>query len=234
MRVFPRLVACAAFFVSMSAFSVEPISPLLADADVDKGKRAFQLCAGCHSRKSGEGARVGPNLWNVVGRDIASTAGYRYSDGFKALKGKWDFETLNRFLYDPAGFAKGTRMMIPGTKNDATRANLIAYINTLSDSPMVLPKSAPGSVANNTAKKSPQKAVDAFSADWPQGPGRDDTGYTCSVCHSLSIVKQQGLSRDSWEEVIEWMIDEQGMSELSDEKLTMVLDYLSTHFNEVR
>ena len=69
--------------------------------------------------------------------------------------------------------------------------------------------------------------------DWqglPPGPGREEVFYTCQACHSLRIVVQQGLSRDSWEESLVWMVEEQGMPEPDEETLTLMLDYLAEHY----
>ena len=64
----------------------------------------------------------------------------------------------------------------------------------------------------------------------PEGPGRERVFYTCQACHSLAIVKQQGLNRDSWDETLAWMVEEQGMEPLDPKDRTVVLDYLTTHF----
>ena len=77
-------------------------------------------------------------------------------------------------------------------------------------------------------------AEDDLGADWPAGPGREETGYACIACHSLAIVKQQGLSREDWDELLDWMIEEQGMVELETEERSVILDYLSTHFGRDR
>lgn len=62
----------------------------------------------------------------------------------------------------------------------------------------------------------------------PPGEGREAVFYTCQACHSLAIVKQQGLSRKSWNETLEWMVEEQGMPELEPEEQEQILDYLSS------
>lgn len=77
-------------------------------------------------------------------------------------------------------------------------------------------------------------AQDDFGANWPAGPGREETGYACIACHSLAIVKQQGLSREDWDELLDWMIEEQGMVDLEAEERSVILDYLSTHFGRDR
>ena len=64
----------------------------------------------------------------------------------------------------------------------------------------------------------------------PGGPGREEVYGMCSACHSLMIVKQQGLSRDDWAEMMDWMVEEQGMPELDEETLTLIIDYLAEHY----
>ena len=69
--------------------------------------------------------------------------------------------------------------------------------------------------------------------DWgglPKGVGQEEVFYQCGSCHSLMLVKQQGLSRDRWEDTIVWMIEEQGMSRPTEKNWALILDYLSTHF----
>ncbi len=64
----------------------------------------------------------------------------------------------------------------------------------------------------------------------PAGPGREEVFYTCQACHSLAIVKQQGLDRDSWDETLVWMVEEQAMDPLDPEDRKLILDYLTTHY----
>ena len=69
--------------------------------------------------------------------------------------------------------------------------------------------------------------------DWdglPPGEGRELVFYTCQACHSLAIVKQQGLSREFWDDTLTWMVEEQAMPELGDDDRVLVLDYLATNF----
>ncbi len=224
-----RFILCVVFFISSSLAVVkslaDPIEPVLLKADIGAGQKAFQQCVGCHTTKQNEGIRIGPNLWEVAERKIGGAKDFNYSEAFKKLKGNWDYPTLNAFLSNPAKFAPGTRMVIAGIQNDEQRTNLIAYLYTLSNS---------SALAASSSTAVPPPASDPFGKDWPQGEGRDVTGYSCSVCHSLAIVKQQGLSYESWDELIEWMVDEQGMDPLPEDKLKSVLGYLSTHFNEER
>jgi cytochrome c len=120
-----------------------PIAQLLASADAEAGAAVFKKCTACHSIEKGGPNKVGPDLWGVVNRPIASHEGFGYSGPMKEFSegGKvvWDFEHLNHFLTSPKGYIKGTAMGFAGIKKDDERANLIAYLNSQSDSPAPLP-----------------------------------------------------------------------------------------------
>ncbi len=68
----------------------------------------------------------------------------------------------------------------------------------------------------------------------PPGPGREEVLYTCQACHSLMLVKQQGLNREDWDETLTWMVEEQGMAELSAKEHDLIVDYLATHYGRDR
>ena len=117
-----------------------PVAKLLASADKAKGEATAKACVACHDFTKGGPNKVGPNLWDVVGRPIASAPGFSYSDALKAASGKtWTFDELNLWLYSPSGDMKGTKMAFAGLKKDEDRANVIAYLDSLSDSPKPLP-----------------------------------------------------------------------------------------------
>ena len=117
-----------------------PIGKLLASADKTKGETGAKTCAACHDFSKGGPNKVGPNLWDVVGRPMGSVAGYAYSDGMKAMGTKpWGYEELNTWLLAPSAFIKGTKMSFGGIKKDEDRANVIAYLASLSDSPKPFP-----------------------------------------------------------------------------------------------
>jgi len=117
-----------------------PIAQLLAYADASKGQAAFKACQACHTADKGGANKVGPNLWGIIGRPIASHEGFAYSDALKAKSGEtWTFENIDAFTHAPKTFAPGTKMTYAGVKKNETRADLIAYLNTLSDSPHPLP-----------------------------------------------------------------------------------------------
>jgi cytochrome c len=109
-----------------------PIVPLLASANADAGQKAAKACQSCHSFEQGGANKVGPNLFGIVGAQPAQVAGFAYSDSIKKIQGAWDYENLNKFLHDPKAFAPGTKMTFAGIKNDQDRANLIAWLRTIS------------------------------------------------------------------------------------------------------
>lgn len=117
----------------------EPVGPLLASASIDAGSHVAQKCVPCHTFDRGGGTRVGPNLYDIVGTEIAQDrGGFSFSDALRAKKGRWTPEALNEWLADPAAFAKGTRMTFAGLPSSQDRANIIAYLNSLSDNPKPL------------------------------------------------------------------------------------------------
>jgi cytochrome c len=185
-----------------------------AHGDAAAGAQAFLVCSACHNAQPGGAALIGPNLWGVVGRPVASAGGFDYSAALKALAGAWTPEMLDRFLTDPAGFAPGTRMGLAGITDPGERANLIAYLGTLHD-------------GATTATAAPARD---FGPDWPPGPGQAEAGLLCDSCHSLTLVKQQKLSRATWDKLLVWMVEEQGMAEQAPEDRELILDYLAEHF----
>jgi len=117
----------------------EPIEKLLQTASVEKGAAAAKKCAACHTFEKGGPNRVGPNLFGIVERARASEAGFNYSAAMKAKGGKWTYDDLNKFIANPKGFVPGTAMGFAGIPKDSERADVIAYLRTLADSPVPLP-----------------------------------------------------------------------------------------------
>jgi cytochrome c len=125
-----------------AAAPAEPIEKLLASASVEKGEQAAKKCVACHTFTKGGPNRVGPNLWGIVNRPKASEAGFAYSDAIKSKGGNWTIDDLNAFLTSPRGYAPGTKMTFVGLPKGTERADVIAYLNSLADSPAPLPKAA--------------------------------------------------------------------------------------------
>jgi cytochrome c len=112
---------------------------LLAHADPDAGAKDARKCAACHAFEEGGPAKIGPPLWGVIGRDIASVEGFAYSAALAGKEGAWDYQTLDAFLAEPRGWAPGTKMAFAGVKKPEERADVILYLRSLSDQPAPLP-----------------------------------------------------------------------------------------------
>jgi cytochrome c len=121
-----------------------PIEALLANADVPRGENSAKKCAACHTFNKDGRNLVGPNLWGIVGRAKASMAGFNYSAALKGKSGNWTIDDLNQFIMSPKGMVPGTNMTFAGIARGGERADLIAYLNSLADSPAPLPKAAQG------------------------------------------------------------------------------------------
>jgi len=117
-----------------------PVAPLLASADVAAGEAsAKKLCAQCHTFTEGGKNGVGPNLFNVLGSPHGGVAGFNFSNALKGLGGNWGYDDMNKWLAKPSTLAPGTRMAFAGIRNEQERANVIAYLRTLSKAPLPLP-----------------------------------------------------------------------------------------------
>ena len=121
-----------------------PIAQLLATADPKRGEDSAKVCQACHTFEKGGPTKVGPNLWGVVGRPRASMTGFDYSGGMKTMGGTWTVEDLNTFLAHPQATVQGTKMTFQGLPRPQVRADVIDYLNTLSDNPQPLPTATGG------------------------------------------------------------------------------------------
>jgi cytochrome c len=120
----------------------EPFEPLLASANVERGQAAIKPCEICHTFDKGGTNRVGPNLWGVVNRPRASESGFNYSAAMKSKGGTWTYDELNKFLANPRRDIPGTAMTFAGIDRERQRADVVAYLRTLSDNPAPLPQVA--------------------------------------------------------------------------------------------
>ena len=118
----------------------EPIEKLLQTASVEKGAAAAKVCQTCHTFEKDGPNRVGPNLYNIVGdKKGEGRGGFNFSAGMKAKGGTWTFEDLNQFLINPKAFIPGTAMGFAGIQKDSQRADVIDYLDSLSEHPVPLP-----------------------------------------------------------------------------------------------
>lgn len=150
-----------------------PLPVLLAAASPEEGETVAKKCAACHSFEQGGAAKIGPPLWGVVGRDIASVEGFAYSDALLGMEGGWTFDGLNAFIHDPKGYAPGTKMAFAGVAEPEDLANLLVYLRSLADAPVPLPEAAEGE-AEQAAGAEDEPATQAEPAQESAGDEPED------------------------------------------------------------
>ena len=115
------------------------IAALLALGNAEDGKKVFKKCAACHSINADGGNKIGPKLWNVMFRPVASITDYKYSKALSSYNKEWTWEEMNGFLIKPAKWIKGNKMGFAGLKKEKDRASVILYLNQNSENPKSLP-----------------------------------------------------------------------------------------------
>ena len=122
---------------------VTPLPVLLASASVDNGAAAVRKCQSCHTFGEGEAAKQGPNLYHIVGAPKAHMEGFAYSDILLQQQAEgqtWTYENLDAFLTNPRDYAPGTKMAFAGVRSPEERADILAYLQTLSSEPVPFPE----------------------------------------------------------------------------------------------
>jgi cytochrome c len=140
------------------------IAAYFENADAAKGEALTKACLACHGFDSGGAHKVGPNLYNVVGSDIAHHTDYSYSSALSEFPGKWEYQALSEFLEKPKKYVKGTKMAYAGMKKPEDRANVLAYLRTLSATPVPFP-AAPAPEALKEPAPEADTAKDAAKTD---------------------------------------------------------------------
>ena len=115
------------------------INSVMALGDIASGEKIFKKCAACHSINKGGKNKIGPALYNVVGRAVGGVDDYKYSKTLASYGKEWTFEELNGFLTKPSSYMKGTKMSYAGLRKEKDRASVIKYLNQNSDNPKLLP-----------------------------------------------------------------------------------------------
>ena len=244
-RIAARSAAAGAALVVMLAPLAAGDTPLrerLATASPERGRDVFRVCGACHTLAEGAAHAIGPNLWGVVGRPVASAEEYdRYSPAMVSFGGVWSPERLDRYLRLPATVVEGTAMVFPGVPDEGGRADLIAWLALNSPEPadFASQHAAPASAAGTESARdrqpvAPQSARSPDLGVLVNGEGAEETHAYCTVCHSERIVAQQGLTRGDWEELLEQMVEENGMNPIEEPDLGRVLSYLATHYGPNR
>lgn len=130
----------AGFAAAEGPVEVGPsLAEMMAEASPAVGENRIRLCASCHSFEKGGANGTGPNLWDIVGRDVASVDGFAYSAALKDFGGQWTYERLDGYLKNSQSYIPGTAM-VQRVGKDKQRAEILTYLRTLSESPVAMPE----------------------------------------------------------------------------------------------
>ena len=228
----------AALIVGGAAAGETSFRKRLATASPERGQKVFRVCGACHSIDEGAAHTIGPNLRGVVGRPVAAADAYdRYSPAMASIGGIWSPERLDRYLRQPMTEVEGTAMVFPGIPNDADRADLIAWLSRNSpawadfaSNQAAFEDAADAQGTLNSGAAAPRSAQPPALGVLVAAEGAEETHAYCTACHSERIVAQQGLSRPDWEELLEQMVEENGMTTIEEPDLGRILTYLATHY----
>ena len=111
------------------------ITESIADGDAVRGEQIFKKCKVCHTTVEGAKRRIGPNLFDIMGSEIANKSNFKYSKALMDYKSNsvWDQQLMYQWLQSPSKFAKCTKMAFPGLRKDEDLKDIIAYLKTLTN-----------------------------------------------------------------------------------------------------
>src|SRR5579875_3465287 len=178
-----------------------PIGLLLAKADPQKGKQEAQVCTACHTFEKGQPNMIGPNLWNIANSAMGEDrGGYDFSSAMQKKKGtKWTPELLDKWLTDPQAFIPGTKMTFAGIPNPEQRANVIAYLETLTPGGLAAEKALAAKLAAPAAKPAKPQAptIAALLAKADPKKGKEDA-QVCTACHTFGKGQPNMIGPNLW------------------------------------
>jgi cytochrome c len=134
------------------------LGTLLAAATAAGGERKAAICKGCHTMEEGGANGTGPNLWGIVDRAVASHAGFKYTGELTAAGGVWSYDRLDKYLENSQAYIPGTAMIQRFPKADQ-RADILAYLATLSDAPVPFPAPAVAEAPAAAVAEAPAEAA---------------------------------------------------------------------------
>ena len=173
------------------AAAEEGIEARLAKGDPAKGEAVFKKCQSCHTDTQGGANGIGPNLYGIVGDNVAEgRGGFAFSDDLKKHGGKWDWASLDAWLKNPKAVAAGTKMTFAGLSDAQERANVILYLNK-QGSNLPLP-AVPAAPAGGAAAGAAPAGIDAAlaSADVKKG---EQSFKKCQSCHTINSGGANGI-----------------------------------------
>ncbi|VAW17991.1 hypothetical protein MNBD_ALPHA11-1160, partial [hydrothermal vent metagenome] len=155
-----------------------PLAELLAASSASNGSRLIRSCAACHSVDPGGPNKSGPPLYEIVGAAIGGNATFAYSEVLSQMNqdgGTWTYAALNSFIESPKGFAEGTKMTYPGMRKEQDRADLLAYLQSLSENPVDFPTAEAAPVVEETATEEAAPVVEEAAPAATEAPAAEET-----------------------------------------------------------
>jgi cytochrome c len=154
------------------------LAAMLGQASVDGGQGQARKCAACHTFEEGGPNKIGPNLHGVVGREVASHEGFAYSPALQGFGGVWDYERLNCYIADPKGCVPGNKMVFAGIKKDNDRADVIAYLRSVTPNAPPLPEEPKGAEAPAATPDAPAAQPATKDATGQDAPASNSSATT--------------------------------------------------------